>query len=220
MSERLIHQRTKGPASTPAQRLVELQNELSYTQGALRAAEGKIVVLEQDLSRYVTVGDVSFGGVEALQVWADFILWEQLLNSHKFKAIIELGTCQGGFAWWLWAQTKARGGMNFYTFDAVPPPGRVPEFERVDVFAQADYLGKLMRHNEPCVVLCDNGNKPRELKTFAQELRDPDSLLVAHDWGTEFLPEDIPDNVEMVYGDFCERLHSISRVFRLRRDDA
>jgi hypothetical protein len=219
VSERLIHQRTKGPASTPAQRLVELQNELTYTQGALRAAEGKIVVLEQDLSRYETVGDVSFGGVEALQVWADFVLWEQLLNSHKFKAIFELGTCQGGFAWWLWAQTQVRRGMNFYTFDSIIPPTAVPDFTKMDVFADATHLGKLMRLNEPCIVLCDNGNKPRELQTFSKELQNEDSLLVVHDWGTEFLPEDIPDNVEMVYGEFCERLHSISRVFRLRRDD-
>lgn len=216
MSERLTHQRSKGPASTPAQRITELTSLVINEEMLLAEANAKASNLERRLSRYEQIGNVSFGGIAAAQVWSDFILWESLLNQTKFRAIIELGTWQGGFSWWLWAQTKARGGMNFYTFDAIEPSARVPEFEKIDVFAQADYLGKLMRHNEPCIVLCDNGNKPRELRTFSAALRDPDSLLVVHDWGTEFKPEDVPDNVEMVYGVFCERLHSMSRVFRVK----
>jgi len=81
-------------------------------------------------------------------------------------------------------------------------------------------LGKRFRAFEPCVVFCDGGNKPRELKTFAAELRDPRSLLFVHDWGTEMLPGDVPDTVGMVYGEFCEQLGSVTRVFKLRSDDA
>jgi len=186
----------------------------------LQEQELKIARLEGKLARYEQLGGVSFGGIAAAQVWADFVLWESLLNEQKFRAIIELGTWQGGFSWWLWAQTRVRGGMNFYTFDAIEPTRPVPDFERIDVFAQAEHLGKLMRYNEPCIVFCDNGNKPRELQTFSQELRMQESLLVVHDWGTEMQPEDVPDNVEMAYEGFCKDLGSISRVFRIKENDA
>ena len=38
---------------------------------------------------------------------------------------------------------------------------------------------------------------------------------MAHDWGTEIGPDDVPDTVEMVYREFCEEIGSITRVFRL-----
>jgi hypothetical protein len=136
--------------------------------------------------------------------------------------VFELGTWEGGFAWWLWAQCQVRG-IEFGTFDAIQPNQVLPadgSFTRLDIFAESKSLGARFRLLEPCLVFCDNGNKPRELRTFAAELRHPDSLLVVHDWGTEMLPEDVPDTVEMVYREFCEELGSISRVFRLRRDDA
>ena len=220
MSERLVHRRTKGPASTPAQRLVELQQELSHTQRQLDDTQTAANDLAAKLARFHELSEVSFGGIPAAQIWADFILWESLLNSHKFRAVFELGTWQGGFSWWLWAQTKCRTGMNFYTYDAVIPDRWVPEFERRDVFAESAYIGKTMRLSEPCIVLCDNGNKPRELETFSLELRTTDSLLVVHDWGTEMLPENVPGNVEMVYEEFCVGLGSISRVFRIKENDA
>lgn len=216
MTERLVHQRTKGPVSTPAQRVAELTSTLVNRDLLLAEANARVENLQRRLSRFETVDNMSFGGVQAQQVAADFILWEALLNGTKFRAIFELGTANGGFSWWLWAQTQVRGGMNFYTFDAIEPSTRVPCFERVDVFAQAEYLGKMMRLNEPCVVLCDNGNKPRELRTFSGELRHPESILVVHDWGVEVLPDDVPDNVEMLYGGYCDELHSLSRVFKLK----
>lgn len=170
---------------------------------------------ETRLARYEQLGGVSFAGIPVAQVWADFVLWESILNERTYEAIFEIGTWEGGFSHWLWAQCNARR-MRFYTFDAVVPKRWVPEFRRKDVFADVKGIGMMMRLNEPCVVLCDNGNKPRELREFSAELEHPDSLLVVHDWGTEIQPEDVPDTVEMVYGDFCEDLGSMSRVFKLR----
>ena len=45
-------------------------------------------------------------------------------------------------------------------------------------------------------------------------LEHPESLLVVHDYGTEFQPEDVPACLEMVYREFCEDLGSMSRVFK------
>jgi hypothetical protein len=220
VSERLVHQRTKGPASTPAQRLVELQNALTDTERQLNEALARVVDLESDLARYHRMTDTSFGGIPMAQIKADLVLWEAVLNENtQLEAIFEIGTWQGGFSAWLWAQAQIRD-LFFQTYDAVEPEREIPGFRRIDVFAQAEFLARRFRAFEPCVVFCDGGNKPRELRTFAERLYDPQSLLVVHDWGTEFHPEDIPDTVEMVYQEFCEDLGSVSRVFRLRGIDA
>src|SRR5207342_3592824 len=119
MSERLTHQRTKGPASTPAARLIELQNALSATERDLAAAKARVEELESQYDIYHRTNDVSFGGIPVAQYRCDFWLWEWLLNENpQVRAVFELGTWHGGFAWWLWAQTQARG-IAFETFDSV-----------------------------------------------------------------------------------------------------
>jgi hypothetical protein len=68
------------------------------------------------------------------------------------------------------------------------------------------------------VLLCDGGNKPRELRTFSHYLG-PESLIVVHDWGCEIDEQDVPVTLEEVYGEFCDELGSLSRVFRVRYAD-
>lgn len=216
MAERLTHQRTKGPASTPATRLVELQNALTHSERELAEERAVAARLALRLERFQTIGNVSFGGIAAAQIWADFVLWESILNENpQVDAIFEIGTWKGGFSWWLNAQAQARN-IFFETYDAIQPHPVPPAFKRIDVFAERKYLGRRFRDWEPCVVFCDGGNKPRELREFSQELVDPGSLLVVHDWGTEMRPDDVPDTVEEAYGGFCDEIGSISRVFRLK----
>ena len=180
----------------------------------------KADALQAKLERFHLMTETSFGGIPMAQIWADMILWEAVLNDNpQVEAIFEIGTWQGGFSWWLYAQSLARD-IFFQTFDAIQPERDVPSFYRIDVFAETALLGKRFRSFEPCVVFCDGGNKPRELHTYAAELRSQDSLLLVHDWGTEMLPGDVPDTVEMVYEPFCVELGSVTRVFRLKESDA
>ena len=218
MAERLTHKRSKGPVSTPAARLVELQNALSAAERDRDQSKISFLRLHESMDRLTTIGGVSVGGVRAAQSWVDLILWEVVLNDNPdLDAIFEIGTWKGGFSWWLDMQARARN-IFFETYDAVIPDPAPPGFRRIDVFAEHRSLGRRFRDWEPCVVLCDGGNKPRELRTFADELVDEGSLLFVHDWGTEMMPEDVPDTVEEIYGDLCDELGSSSRVFRLRRD--
>ena len=117
-----------------------------------------------------------------------------------------------GFSFYLGAQAHTRE-IDFWTFDSVihfnkPPPG----FLKLDIFAEQEYI-KMLIEKQPCALFCDNGNKPRELQTFAPCLRS-DSIVVVHDWLDEIGPEDIPDYLEEIYGQFCDDLGSKSRVFR------
>lgn len=156
----------------------------------------------------------SFGGIPAAQTWADFFLWEALLNTHTdLRAIIELGTWEGGFSHYLSAQARMRG-MRFKTFDViVPEHQRPPGFQRLDIFAEPEVVIEWLElEGTPKALLCDNGNKPRELRTFPQHLPEG-SIAVVHDWLDEVFPEDVPESLTMIDEEFCVGIGSMSRVF-------
>lgn len=156
----------------------------------------------------------SFGGIPCAQWWCDLLLWEALLNENpQVKAIVEIGTWQGGFSWFLWAQTQARG-LEFQTYDAQDPDREPPGFIRLDVWREVDELRDSLPEWGPIVLFCDGGNKPRELKTFPPFCA-PGSVFVVHDWGTETLQKDVPDFLEEVYGEYCDSIGSASRVFKM-----
>jgi hypothetical protein len=158
----------------------------------------------------------SFAGVACAQYWADFYLWEGLLNAYpKTKAIVEIGTWQGGFSLYLHAQAEARG-LRFRTYDVLPPSRQIPGFVQLDVFADAEHVGRHLSKQGEVILLLDGGNKPRELKTFPLYCQEG-SIFVVHDWGTEIFPQDVPDDLIEIHTDLCERIGSMSRVFT-RRD--
>jgi hypothetical protein len=166
----------------------------------------------EGVERWRTYGGVSFAGVYVAQYWVEFILWESLLNERDYNAIIELGTWEGGFSLYLSSQAEHRN-MFFRTYDIHKPARYVPGFVQIDIYAKAEEIGEHLRRMDPVIVLCDGGNKPRELKTFSRYVT-PASTLVVHDWGTEMLEKDVPPGVEMVHRERCEELGSASRVFR------
>lgn len=164
----------------------------------------------------------SFGGVSCAQTWADFIVWEAILNSeHRrgLKRIVELGTWTGGFSLYLYAQATARQ-MGFLTMDSVLPadlglsvPKWIPGFVRCDIWKMKDELRLSLGHGgEPIVLFCDNGNKPRELKEFAGAVS-PGSLVAVHDWGTEVGPDDVPDFLVPIHEEYLDSMGSITRWF-------
>ena len=155
---------------------------------------------------------MSFGGVPTAQYHCDFLLWERVLNDNpQTRRIVELGSWQGGFSWFLYAQTQARG-MSFATYDIILPDVEPPCFTKLDFYRFPD---RVVLGDSPVVLLCDGGNKPRELRTFPP-MCVPGSVVVAHDWGTETLASDVPDFLEELYGGFCDEIGSVSRVFRMR----
>lgn len=170
--------------------------------------------MTNDPLRSFTTG--SFAGIPASQYWVDFYLWEALLNERAaVRGIVELGTWKGGFSLYLAAQARARG-IRWRTYDVAAPDRRIPGFVQLDIFRFPEVVNRYIRRCEPVALLCDNGNKPRELATFAAALQDPESVVVVHDWMTETFPADVPLNLQPVYEDFCVRIGSISRCFEIR----
>ena len=156
----------------------------------------------------------SFGGHPLAQYLCDFMVWELVLNNNpQVKGIVELGTYQGGFSWFLDAQARARG-ISFDTYDIILPDVEPPGFTQLDFYRFPD---RVELGDAPVALLCDGGNKPRELRTFPPMCA-PGSVVVAHDWGTETLPSDVPDFLEELYGDFCDSVGSVTRVFKMKEE--
>lgn len=158
--------------------------------------------------------DTTFSGRMMAQTWSDLQLYERLLNIHPLKCIIELGTGQGGFSYFLHAQCLARG-LTFHTFDLVDPNESVPGFSRLDIFQE---VSEVVSHFQPggTLLICDNGDKPRELKVYAPLLQ-PEDLLAVHDWGSEVVQEDVPDILLPIHEDWTPS--SITRFFVRSEDD-
>jgi hypothetical protein len=157
----------------------------------------------------------SFGGVTCAQQWCDFYLWEVILNTHQhLRGIVELGSWEGGMSRYLFSQAKTRE-MDFVTFDSIQPAEAPRNFIRLDIYRFPEKVSHEANHmGGPVALFCDGGNKPRELRTFPP-LMPEGSIFVVHDWGTETQPEDVPDFLEEIHGEFCDELRSISRVFKM-----
>lgn len=142
--------------------------------------------------------ETSYCGVTAHQWWADYLVWEKLLNAHsEIEAIVEIGTGIGGFALYLQHQALRRG-MDFRTFDIEPPQTLIQGFVRADVFESPTSVEELL--DRPAILHCDGPNKPREIATFTPALCRA-SLAVVHDYGTAFLDKDIPPWMVPVHAD-------------------
>lgn len=146
----------------------------------------------------------TFLGVPMHQLWDDLALWECVLEeAGPLRMIVELGTGTGGFSTFLLLQCMARG-MGFTTVDQnqMMPENRVAQALELylhrmvgDLWGSAgamleDLLGRPTVH--PLLLFCDNGDKPRELRTFSGLLQ-PGDVLAVHDWGTEVRPEHMRD---------------------------
>lgn len=150
----------------------------------------------------------TFLGRNCSQSWADFLLWERVFNAHpKLLRLVELGTGEGGFSRFLALQAETRG-ITFYTFDSVDMGHGLDQFERCDIFAEPGRVATRFRPGAT-LLFCDDGDKPREVATFAPLLGIGD-LVVVHDWGDEIALRDIPSELRMIHEEWCM---SISRVF-------
>lgn len=160
---------------------------------------------------------VSFAGIPCAQYWCDFLLWEAVLNTNpQLRGIVELGTWQGGFSLYLAAQARARG-LSFATFDATPPDREIIGFIRLDIYRSPEGVGHVLSEFGPVALFCDGGNKPRELGMFPPMCAEG-SIFLVHDWGTETPPESVPDFLEELYGDYCDEIGSVTRVFKMREN--
>lgn len=144
--------------------------------------------------------ELLFLGTKMAQEWQDIHIWEQFFLHHPINTLIELGTGYGGLSTYFALQAFQRG-FQFQTYDNQAildydkPIQRILNmrdgFHHIDIFTEADQIiSAIQSVARPLAIFFDNGDKPREWRTFAPHTL-PGDYLVVHDWGTEFNAGDI-----------------------------
>lgn len=146
----------------------------------------------------------TFLGQEMQQEWADLPIWERFFNDNPIKTFVELGTGLGGMSIFFALQCYQRhiyfhtfDNQKFYQFDHGVPVllDLLSTVHFMDIFKDDGLVNviELIRDSpHPIALFCDDGDKPKEFRTFAP-LLDPGDFVIVHDWGTEIFQKDLED---------------------------
>lgn len=170
-----------------------------------------------------------FLGVPMVQWLADMTIWEMLftdphkqLNRQPLKYIIELGQGWGAMSAYLLMQATQRGAGYIGVDHILPHFGSTPIGQLLklnehslpgDLWSEQS-SGKLRSimadpNNHPLLLFCDNGDKPREFRTFAPWLHVGDAVAV-HDFGNEFddasIPAEMVPRIKRLFAAECDNM--------------
>jgi hypothetical protein len=99
------------------------------------------------------------------------------------KRIIELGTLAGDFSMLIYnLREQIDPDFDFITFDNIIQINNIPpkmSFCQLDIFNHIDFIGGMIEENT--LVLCDNGDKIREVHALAPYLKN-NCVIMAHDY--------------------------------------
>ena len=117
-------------------------------------------------------------------------LWEALLQMYSFARVLELGTGNGVFSFYLYLASKVKGAQ-FVTYDVKqvenPFTKMFPEFRerRVEgnIFELVQEISKRVSSSGRTVLFIDAA-KSKAFRTFVPKLKRGD-IVVVHDWETE-----------------------------------
>jgi cephalosporin hydroxylase len=179
----------------------------------------------------------AFAGVPIERKWSDIFTIDVFLDDVRPSTIIELGTGSGGFSCYL-ATYAYLHGKRFHTFDTHMKGAASKRahyrslrlvrtlggaVHRCDVFNTQNvaFIDRLIKQSGPTFIYCDNGDKIREVSTYAPCLKPGDSLGV-HDFGSEIHDGDLAPfldsgNYRHSHEAFFKALSSSNRVIQRLR---
>ncbi len=155
-------------------------------------------------------------GVSCSLTWYDLGAIAHIIQDARIRTVIEIGVEHGGLAAWLTAYCHYTGcryrGIDI-TFAPLHPTVRDDmasnQLEERDAWSAETVarVGQWMaEYPAPALIICDGGDKPKELKLYAPLLR-PGDVLLGHDYHNEYTDEalvDMPAMVEQVHTDWLD----------------
>lgn len=150
-------------------------------------------------------------GISCSVTWYDLGAIAYILQTAQIRLIVEIGVEHGGLAAWLTAYCAYTGcrycGIDI-TLHALHAAVR-GQIEERDAWSEPAV--ERVRHwmaetNGPALIICDGGDKPRELRLYAPLLR-PGDVLLGHDYHNEYtdeIREGMPSTVEQIRTDWLD----------------
>ena len=140
-------------------------------------------------------------------------IFAEMFREVKYKRVIELGTGTGAFTYFLAASSQS---TQVFSFDIDTPEHLTKirsigvQFIYANVFEYEQPIASLIAGSGRTLLLCDGGDKAREVKTFAKYLK-VDDVIMAHDYALSkeaFHVHHYWRSLELVYEDVrvtCEQ---------------
>ena len=119
------------------------------------------------------------------------MVFNEIFNRENFARVIEIGTFHGGLSLFL-AFCSLVKNMKFFTFD-IRMSGKTEVYQKIrqlgGTFEKLNILQpqgierirSLVTAPGRVMLLCDGGNKPKEIRTFAPFLKQGD-VIMGHDY--------------------------------------
>jgi hypothetical protein len=110
--------------------------------------------------------------------------FDRLFDHYLPAIIIELGTGDGEFTNILFSLMKNRTDQfNIHSFDLYrdKAPNAPGCYHKMDIFKNEDFIANIIHKPVSILLLCDNGDKIREVTMFAKYLKRGD-VIMAHDY--------------------------------------
>ena len=152
-------------------------------------------------------------GVSSSLTWLDLGAIAHIIQIAHIRAVLEIGVEHGGLSAWLMAYGRyndvAYRGVDI-TLNALQTHVGVVDrsaFVERDAWtheAVEDARQWLASQPVPVLIICDGGDKPKELRLYAPLLRDGD-VMVGHDYHNEYGDEAIADvGAEQIHAEWLD----------------
>lgn len=140
-------------------------------------------------------------GVSCSLTWLDLGAIAHILQVARIRTVLEVGVEHGGLAAYL-RSTGLYTGLVYrgidITLNALQTEVRARDGVAID--ARDAWLPEtvaemgrwLAESPAPCLIICDGGDKPKELKLYAPLMR-PGDVLIGHDYHNEYGDEALGD---------------------------
>lgn len=137
-------------------------------------------------------------GVSTSLTWYDIGAIVRIIQEYSIRSVVEIGVEHGGLAAFLVAYGQYTGlsylGIDI-TLNALHPAVARSHLSQRDAWSEdavADVARWLTSHPAPALIICDGGDKPKELRLYAPLLR-PGDVLIGHDYHNEYVDDAIAD---------------------------
>jgi cephalosporin hydroxylase len=153
-------------------------------------------------SWFFTDKKIELFGEMIRQSWADLFFINRILSKYRFERVIELGTGHGMLTVFLAMHSRCpvhsvelRGEPRNEVYRKAKETYDI-NFHMGDCFEDhlREELGRIIKKTY-CLIYCDNGDKPKELETYAQYMTEGDVIMV-HDKYKEVEWSDIRKTVK------------------------